>query len=888
MDCTDSPQTCFDKGLSELDYASSTNFGDQPMPCRLGTYELSPMQVRAAAALLNAYQRALAPELFVTFPFGSGKTLISLAVAAQILRGAASRAGYEILPGQAPDKMPGFHAQERLYVNIPRKAVRNIVIVFARTATVAQWMKHLQNAGLRAARATTWLEFHTRFKVELVAPGGAPWEVVVVRDGHISTLPDSNRDSITTVRAVEMTMRAAGCAAQLVIYDDYDKGIHSMNEGVPACAALLVSGTAVGGELRPRTVLSPAMRTLTPTSLVARGAPVELDADMKVPSLRVLVAVFDNPDDRFAAMLGDLAGEAVAEMLNGMACETAARTLGIDTRSPATMFKVVLKQRYTEWIDGQKAEKYLGTVDEVLAHARIGYFHRDEETQYIATCRHLLQRSIAALGRESCERPHVERQFPHQHTTVTEIVARRSAEVRARVAECNESVERFRTRISEGECVICSEMEFPEGFFVTNCCFSVLCGKCLAHGTHQQGKSAVGRCPSCRNLLNYRTNMLFIAGDVDVEQLINGQPEPEPEPETAAPPVDDWQHLPPKLMALNYIIRGQPIPASAANCFSLTEMQLNVANVLGHGNAPTAAGPPAVLVFASYDESLSIIQENIKDFCRCAVLPRGSSAHEIIDQFNSGAVQVLLICSQRDCAGLDLQHATDIVFFNEFTRVTEFAQSVGRVQRFGRNNVAARCHILAFRNEQSLVQHICTPLTERAEFPLYADAAPRASAAQDHAKTPDDLPPNVFRMFCALARRLKLAFPGQKQLKIEKIAAGQGPSASQSHPVHQKISYLAAKYPQVRQSGALKIPVDLREATADYNDTISKKEHRARRRNVVAAAAPAIPVAPAARAPAEDDPDYAAHQAALENEPDEDVRRALRASYELFVLNRQA
>jgi len=889
-----SEQTSFAGGLEELDYASSTEFGGKTVPCKLGTYELSPMQMRAAAALLNAYQRSSAPELYLTFPFGSGKTLISLAVAAQVLRGGVSRAGYEIPSGEAPASRP-LHHTDRLFVRLPAKAVRNMVIIFARNATIPQWMRHLQGAGLRATRATTWLEFETKFKVELVAPGGAPWEVVVVRDGHISTLPDSKNEMITTVKAVELTMRAAGCAAQLVIYDDYDKGLHSSNDGVPACAALLVSGTAAGGPLKPRAGVHPSLRWIQPGALVARGAPAELDEDMQVPSLRVLAYVFSNPDDRYAAMLGDLAGEAVAEMLNGMACETAARALGIDTRSPQQMFRAVLQQRYTEWMNGQKAEKYLAAADAVLARAAALMADRDEELQYIAACRALMQRTIAVLAAETCEEAHVRRQFPFRHGAVTEIVARRSAEVRAKVAECNDAVERFRTRIGESECIICSETEFPEGFFVTKCCYSVLCGKCLAKGTHQQGKSAVGRCPSCRNALNYRDDVLFIASDVDIEQLMECQPEPEPEPAPAAPASapDEWQKLPPKLMALNYIIRGMPVPADAPNCLSQTEMRLSVANVLGRGNAPTASGPPAVLVFASYDESLNIIAAAIESFCACAVLPPGSRAHAVIDRFNAGELQVLLVCSQRDCAGLDLQHATDIVFFNEFSRVSEFAQSVGRVQRFGRNEVAARCHILAFPNEQSLVHQVCAPEEGPPEFPLYAAAARSCSAAAD--ASPPGVPPDAYRLFRAVTRRLKIAFPEMTKMSQLSKTAGKNPKFAAS-PLYKKLCFLMDKFSALRGQP---ISVDFRTSATDYNGTIKqpkkKREREAQQQAAVLAreerlqaavdahvAARAAPAAQAAH-----DPDFLAHQAALEAEPDEDVRAVLRASYQLFNAHRQ-
>jgi hypothetical protein len=59
----------------------------------------------------------------------------------------------------------------------------------------------------------------------------------------------------------------------------------------------------------------------------------------------------------------------------------------------------------------------------------------------------------------------------------------------------------------------------------------------------------------------------------------------------------------------------------------------------------------------------------------------------------------LLINSKQKCAGLDLQFATDLVYFHVISDENVESQVAGRIQRLNRQ-FNGRIHYLMFRNEK--------------------------------------------------------------------------------------------------------------------------------------------------------------------------------------------
>lgn len=764
----------------ELDFAHAEGYALEPggggeeaerrqLPPMSGEFELSPMQRRAAAAVLDSWFRTTAPEIALVLPFGSGKTVIAAAALHEILMehgGARSRYKLSISERAC---LPEVHPTDTITVAYSAEQALAVAAVFVRRPTVDAWVEHLRRAGLRVARAVTPMEFQTRFDIELAAAGGPPWDVVVVRDGYISSLECCGGGTVSTVKAVKLNCKKHRRAFAAAVYDDYDKGQFKLYEGVPARGALLVSGSTLK-TAGFRVGFDPAMTPIpTPTlqwnhilsgachaaNHVVRAAAHEINNDMQVPSPRARLLVFTNPDDRFTAMLTDLAGGNVGEMLNGMAFRTAAHHLGISSRSPAEMFRFVLKSRYLSWVTHEKALKYLRAV---LSHLEWApRLAPNDET----APRNYCERRVAAITRSAAELAKMDIEqipdaFTHTAGQLEVALTGRIAAIKAAGAENENAILRFRARVTEGECLVCSDDEFCSGFFVLTCCFTLLCVECFASGTNR--RKNVGRCPSCRGELSLKDDATFVDAAIDFEALIRGCPDDETSRVAAAPPEAEEEifRLPPKLMALVFIARGEPIPAEKCpHEHKDEELTLKLPNVLGNGDAPTAAGPPSVLVFASYNESLDLIEETLEAYAIThGRLGQGSQLdREALDNFATKRIRVLLVCSQRDSSGLNLQTATDIVFFNEISRQGELAQALGRVQRYGRNGVSARCHVLAFPNEIHLIAEYRSPPTS--PFPFYPPPKTAAACPAEALSAPE-----LDRKTVALQRRVVLAYIG--------------------------------------------------------------------------------------------------------------------------------
>jgi len=121
------------------------------------------------------------------------------------------------------------------------------------------------------------------------------------------------------------------------------------------------------------------------------------------------------------------------------------------------------------------------------------------------------------------------------------------------------------------------------------------------------------------------------------------------------------------------------------------------------GNKDIPRGPETptkFLVFANFEESLRLIEQTLKDIEEPYLMLQGTYAERarILDKFRYGSERVLLINSQKNCAGLNLQFTTDLIFMHKIIDPAIEAQVAGRAQRIGRT-CNLNIHYILYDNE---------------------------------------------------------------------------------------------------------------------------------------------------------------------------------------------
>ncbi len=102
------------------------------------------------------------------------------------------------------------------------------------------------------------------------------------------------------------------------------------------------------------------------------------------------------------------------------------------------------------------------------------------------------------------------------------------------------------------------------------------------------------------------------------------------------------------------------------------------------------------LIFSNWNGTFEKIEKKLADIDITCSQIMGSARHmnKIIDSFKEGKIQVLMLNSSYNAAGINLECATDIILFHKLLPETE-TQTLGRSQRFGRTgslNVHRICY----------------------------------------------------------------------------------------------------------------------------------------------------------------------------------------------------
>jgi hypothetical protein len=119
---------------------------------------------------------------------------------------------------------------------------------------------------------------------------------------------------------------------------------------------------------------------------------------------------------------------------------------------------------------------------------------------------------------------------------------------------------------------------------------------------------------------------------------------------------------------------------------------------------------PRILIFSDYRQTFDKIIKNITNAGLCHAMMTGIPAHitNVINDFNGGNLNVLMLDSQHYGSGLNLQAADFIILYHRMTNELE-TQVIGRAQRFGRQTPLTIIYIVN-DNESKQIQITTTPI----------------------------------------------------------------------------------------------------------------------------------------------------------------------------------
>lgn len=424
-----------------------------------------------------------------------------------------------------------------------------------------------------------------------------------------------------------------------------------------------------------------------------------------LPIYHIYRCTYKNPSDTYMSLLGAMGtddAKNIMEALNGDAIQTAALSLGVTAEPDAgSIFQKVLEK---EWEKYETACYTLSTLEKVrnfISTLPKEYDAKGTEKSYSLDGLDRIRRKIIKSIRQknTLYSQHIPYYSDRLHNLLDEMESI-NLEIKKQVGEI---INRVKENIKMGDCPVCC-CPF-EDIIITKCCNLTICGACLKGSFWVRignNNNITGKCANCKKDLNMSKDIVYVTHGMDLKSLAVYNPdEVKPEepailltPQTIAP-IDKN----PKLQALYEIIYGR----TPENC---SKLDYNISNLMpGIRDVPCVSKVRKVLLFAGFNETLLLV----RDFCNKhkiqTFLLQGtySQMYNILDQFkNCEVTSVLLVNSNQNCSGMDIQYATDLVFFHKICNTHIEGQVAGRMQRVGRTE-NFNIYYLLYNNEIALM-----------------------------------------------------------------------------------------------------------------------------------------------------------------------------------------
>lgn len=456
----------------------------------------------------------------------------------------------------------------------------------------------------------------------------------------------------------------------------------------------------------------------------------------------------------------------VLEMLNGEAPAQAASNLNIVADSVTTLFEKLLGSAHENYAIADRRHKiYTNLMDSgIWSLLKKHPFKKYQESHVNAIIKRLdnmeeppelLQyRLLDAQLQENVEDDTIMEQYEEAldelqrayvnavttskkpadpHITNFWSCAELEARIRTRIGEIvdekssiGKAIDNVRANFRQGVCGVCKKPHAANRqLYINKCCSIICCVDCgitanrfdRTYYYKTRKPELIGSCPGCLKTIRPMENMLFIE-DIDILHILEGvaieekPKKPAPVKKEKEPAQEDEfdvklkQIQSNKCRTLVRILKGRPAKSDDQSATCERRDRVYHKAIEGSEFKEIPEGHPRkALVFARYEETLAKATAAMKLMDIKYEIVAGTT-REIADtlrRFNNDPSISVLIMHTRNCGGLNLDIATDIIFMHYIIDSSILSQAVGRAQRMGKHRqYSLNVHMLLMENERDL------------------------------------------------------------------------------------------------------------------------------------------------------------------------------------------
>ncbi len=679
--------------------------------------ELENRRVITISDNQNVKYRLLTKACILAEPFGSGKTFIILGLIDQ---------------AKTPKMFPvNCNVSKDHYISAKFSSVHQNNLIIVGRAVINQW-----EDAIKIYTNLTYIVISDIFGVkkfyEHYVNGTLNYDIVLVKNGSVNNTLEIEGNNINSakINILELlNIITKNSAWARAIYDDFDTvNLLGSAKVLNAIWTIYVSASEKKSYFRTEVIkytrimdkllsTNPVIQSILDDSVLrifkVQNTPCYNQLSMRLTPINYFKYIFKNSNDKIIGMIDKIDTEVdITEALNADALGTAAKTLGIETNSVGDMFEMMLGAKYKEYIHYieydnalQKMMKYNKSLP---LNIRIDEKTNREYTTDLSN--HDVENFIKRLSTEYWGdwTDYIEFTSPKLEFAMIDEINR----VKKEIEILKMSLDRVKDNIQGGECQICV---LPlEGFdiFINKCCGLIMCAECGIKGNHigKRGGKMMGICSNCNTGIDMSKNMMFISRDFDLQKVYQGiknnnvninisieEKKEDSKQEENPQPVKTNS----KLNALLQILNGYTdIPEKQQ--FKSHILHL-VEGVAEHSVPQKLGNKKKIIIFNNYEESINNIINFLNENDVPFIYYGGNYRHmaELIHQFKTTDISIIIINSSITCAGINLQMATDVIFFHKIKDKNIEGQVAGRAQRIGRT-CDLNIHYLLYENENMI------------------------------------------------------------------------------------------------------------------------------------------------------------------------------------------
>ncbi len=660
---------------------------------------LLPHQLTAIKRLImistNKYEQhndveIVTSQALLSEPFGSGKTFIILAYLL-----------LQPIPRMTPETfMFNNNVVTRSFTD--ENALIPAAVIHVGSGVLKQWLEKISmHTKLNTFVVGGYYDL-VRFK-ELINTGEVKnYDIFLVKNGMVggdlSFIPNHDRSIMPVINA--FTNLAAGYCFAHCVYDDYDSINIPQNAKCPsALFHIYVSATNKAPNfyynnsckkeefpffVRPSIL---QFKYNNKYNFEVHNSKKFIDQSIALPRVIKTAIKFKSFDDGLINLIGVMDNNSAAdivEMLNGDAIETAAAKAGIVTHSIGGIFEKLLGRNYNTYRSCSRRQKYL----EKVANYIVDNLEFDTAK--------LSNTAVAEFERRLKLQRGIEEVLTHINDDIDKIMVEAQEKNDAALKDARLAIDRVVDNLQGGICQICRLPLQGRSMFVSKCCGSVWCEICGFKGNNIRAQTlkndqsvVMGRCANCRKAVNLTTDMLLITKDIDTKALsedIEEENVDEEITESTSAPAELNIKTETLVRLIKHLLTNSGPFEVEDGCEIVNNVIYNVDNLLEGTKDKPEITKRKFLIFASYDESLENVIKSLNAGGINYLMLRGTYQEmaRIMVKYRDSDIPVLLVNSRQNCAGLDIQFCTDIMFVHRIKDPAIESQVLGRGCRIGR------------------------------------------------------------------------------------------------------------------------------------------------------------------------------------------------------------